>query len=178
MSFIRSILLLTFAALCLSAQAPSGMDVVPAEAPPREPYTRYIYESGATTYICWAKKSNELSAVAASAFSNAAAAVVTATAHGFHAEATPLVTISGFTGAWAAANGTWKASYVGANSFSIPVNSSGFGAVAGTPVVTTRAPRLTRPVWLVFRVIDPTSALYSSEGYNSICANKDTLPYE
>lgn len=173
--FLVSFVLLVAAAL---GQNPSGLDVVPAEAPPRELYSRYTYDSSGTTYVCWAKKYNELSSVTVSAISNASAAVFTATNHGFHADASPLVTVSGLTGAWAAANGVWRASYVSANSFSIQFDSTSTGAVTGTVAVTTRAPRLNRPVWIVLRAIDPSSVLYSSEGWNSLCSNKENLPYE
>lgn len=44
----------------------------------------------------------------------------------------PQVTISGGTGAWAAVNGTWTATVIDGNTFSIPVNTSGFGSVSGT----------------------------------------------
>ena len=45
-------------------------------------------------------------------------------------------TVSGYTGAWAAANGPQTLSVVNANTATIAVNSSAFGAVAGTPVIT------------------------------------------
>jgi hypothetical protein len=66
-----------------------------------------------------------------SAITDAAAAVLTTPA------APPtgaLVYISGFTGNWAPANGCFAATNVSGTTFSIPVNSTGFGAIAGTPV--------------------------------------------
>lgn len=45
------------------------------------------------------------------------------------------VAISGFTGGWTAANGTFIATNISPTTFSIPVNSTGFGAVSGSPVV-------------------------------------------
>jgi len=44
------------------------------------------------------------------------------------------VTISGYTGNWAACNGNFTATYVDSTHFTIPVDSSAFGAAAGTPV--------------------------------------------
>lgn len=44
------------------------------------------------------------------------------------------VLISGGTGSWAAVNGTWTATVSSATILSIPVNSSGFGAVTGVIV--------------------------------------------
>ncbi len=48
-------------------------------------------------------------------------------------ETNSLRTLFGFTGAWVAANGTFTASKLSATAFSIPVDSSGFGAVTGSP---------------------------------------------
>jgi hypothetical protein len=59
---------------------------------------------------------------------------ITKTGHGFNSSASPYVYISGGTGSWAGINGRWPITYIGANSFSIPVNSSGFGALSGTIV--------------------------------------------
>ena len=67
------------------------------------------------------------------AVSNASAAVFTLPS-GCAAPATAAtVTVSGFTGAWAAANGSFPATNLSGNSFSIPVDSSGFGSLAGNP---------------------------------------------
>lgn len=49
------------------------------------------------------------------------------------------VTISGGTGAWAAINGTWTVMVISATTFSIPVNSTALGALAGTIVATSLA---------------------------------------
>lgn len=43
-------------------------------------------------------------------------------------------TISGYSGAWAPCNGLQTLTVTGANTATIPVNSSAFGAVAGTPL--------------------------------------------
>lgn len=47
------------------------------------------------------------------------------------------ITITGGTGAWAAINGTWPVIVISATTFSIPVNSTAFGALAGTIVATS-----------------------------------------
>jgi pectate lyase-like protein len=44
------------------------------------------------------------------------------------------VTISGYTGSWAAANGVWTVTLLGGKLFSIPLNSTGLGAATGTPI--------------------------------------------
>jgi hypothetical protein len=45
------------------------------------------------------------------------------------------VAIASFTGGWAAANGTFIATNISATTFSIPVDSTAFGAISGSPVV-------------------------------------------
>lgn len=46
-----------------------------------------------------------------------------------------VLTLSGFTGSWVSANGTFTITVTAANKFTIPVNSTGFGALAGSPVI-------------------------------------------
>lgn len=58
--------------------------------------------------------------------------VLTKTTHGLVSG--DVVKISGFTGAWVPANGTWRVTYASADTFSIPVNAAAFGAMAGSPV--------------------------------------------
>jgi len=66
------------------------------------------------------------------AATNANPVVFTASGHGLVTGDT--VVISGFTGNWTPCNGTFTATVVDSNSFSIPVNSSSFGAMTGSPV--------------------------------------------
>lgn len=49
------------------------------------------------------------------------------------------VTISGGTGAWAPVNGTFTVTVITATTFSIPVDSTAFGAIAGTIIATVSA---------------------------------------
>lgn len=67
-----------------------------------------------------------------SAGSNASPAVLTVPI----APSTGIVFVSGFTGPWAAANGQWTATNVSGTTFSIPVDSTAFGAIAGAPEVS------------------------------------------
>ncbi len=64
--------------------------------------------------------------------SNAAAAVLTCAGHGL--ETNCHIKLSGFTGNWAAANGSHVVTVIGVDTFSIPVDSRLFGAIAGAPV--------------------------------------------
>lgn len=89
--------------------------------------------------------------VSVSSATNANPAVLTSTGHGFNTISRPSVTISGATGNWAAINITTIATVIDANTFSIPVDSTTFGALAGTVVFTTTAPRQTVAEWAVMR---------------------------
>jgi len=113
------------------------------------------------TYACRARSVQPSpSVLSISAGSNASPVSLTITGHGFNTNQLPLVTISGGTGNWAAVNGTWTATITGANTLTIPVNSGAFGAVTGTLILTTYAPRTTQSVWSV--------AKYSYDGSNNL----------
>lgn len=74
-----------------------------------------------------------LSSLTINAITNANPAVMTTSiSHGYTTGA--IVTIQGFTGAWVPANGTWPIIVTAANKFSIPVDSTGFSTLAGSPV--------------------------------------------
>ncbi len=91
-----------------------------------------------------------------SAISKAAAGIVTSVGHGFDTRSRPKVTISGATGTgWVSGahtvNGTFTATVIDADTFSIPVDTSGNGTLGGTVVFKTTGPRTTMPEWSVFR---------------------------
>jgi hypothetical protein len=77
-----------------------------------------------------------------SAITNANPAVMTVPAETLAAGA--LVMISGFTGAWAPANGCWPITVGSSITFSIPIDSTGFSMLAGSPVY--QIANVTRPV--------------------------------
>lgn len=81
---------------------------------------------------------------AISAGSNAAAAVLTYAALLPALASTQLVYISGFTGNWAAVNGVQPITVLSPTTFSIPIDSTAFGAIAGTPVFQIGVPRPVR----------------------------------
>ena len=72
-----------------------------------------------------------------SAATNASPVVLTSTGHGLNTGAS--VTISGATGSWTPINGTSTITKIDANSFSIPVDSTAFGALTGTVVFSGKA---------------------------------------
>jgi hypothetical protein len=151
---MKSILLLfVCAGLALTQDGPNSN---PTQGPPMVGYELVLNFTGTNvTSICYARAfaSTGLRAstyVAISAVSKANPAVVTSTGHGFALSARPQVTISGATGTgWTAINGTFVATVIDANTFSIPVDSTGFGTLAGTVVFKTTAPRATMPEWAV-----------------------------
>lgn len=66
---------------------------------------------------------------------NANPAVLTMTTpHGFTVGTTVQLNLSGFTGSWTPVNGHFTATILSATTVSVPVNSTAFGAMAGTPV--------------------------------------------
>lgn len=74
---------------------------------------------------------------AVSAATNANPVVFTTTTH--YLTSGQQVKITGGTGAWAAVNGTFAVTVISPTTFSIPVNSTAFGALAGSVVVTVPA---------------------------------------
>lgn len=94
-----------------------------------------LYNSGAGTYTNFPLGMN-LSSVTISAATNAAAAVLTVNNHGLSTG--DGITISGATGNWTAINGSWTITVLSVNTFSIPVDSTAFGALTGTPVFPSR----------------------------------------
>ena len=71
---------------------------------------------------------------AITAATNAAAAVLTSVGNGFTVGTTYSMTISGATGNWAPINGIRAVTPLTVDTFSIPVDSTTFGALTGSPV--------------------------------------------
>jgi hypothetical protein len=144
---------------CLLAFGQGGTKIVDGQG------TEVLFDSNGTSvigydgsdnviYVCNAKSvdGDRLAAtVLVSGISKATAAVVTSTAHGLPIGSRPRVTISGATGTgWVTGiNGTWTATVTGADTFTVPVNSTGFDTLAGTVVFATTAPRLGVAEWRV-----------------------------
>jgi hypothetical protein len=117
----------------------------------------YFYNGNNLEYICSAKFPTPETTVTVSAASTANPVSFTATAHGFDYQSAttinPIVKIVGGTVNWTAINGVWKATPTSANAFTIPVDSSTFGALTGTLVVTTQSPRTQNSVWSIKKLI-------------------------
>lgn len=140
------------------------------------------------------------STISVSAASNANPVSFTANAHGFDYQAqatvTPVICITGATGNWTPINGCFAATPTSANAFTIPVDSTTFGALTGTLVVLTRSPLVSSPVWAITKnVYSGSSILWSgwaalpsgagssnmsagSTATRFIWANRATLAYQ
>lgn len=71
---------------------------------------------------------------AVTAATNATAAVLTSTGHNFPVGTGVTLTFSGFTGNWTPLNGAQAITVIDANTFSVAINSTAFGALTGSPV--------------------------------------------
>lgn len=144
------IILLLLAALAVQAQN----DVIISQKNPSAGYQIIIGYSGSDqSYICKASSIQPVSPSIAIASATAANPIVFTVSggHGFYVSAKnlPTVVISGGTGNWTAVNGTFTATIINSTTFSIATNGAAFGAVTGSLVFVTRAPRTTSPVWSV-----------------------------
>lgn len=188
------------AALILHAQeAPVAMSQAPTAIGYQE---LYVYSGSNLTYKCLARSSQILvRRVTVSAASNANPVSFTATGHGFDyqsgATTTPVVKITGGTGNWVAINGVWVATPTSANAFTIAVDSTSFGALAGTLVVTTLAPSINAAVWSIHKFVYDGSSnliwsgwgsnpgglganalLSGATAQNLVCASRTTYSYQ
>ncbi len=185
MNYFRILVLaMTMAVSAFGQMSANGSPVIVSDAPPRDFYTRVFYVSSGDIYTCVTSsiQTVQYTMTLTSTVGGATTSLVFSAGHGIHPDASPKFTITGGTGTWVAANATWKATYVNSTTFTIALDSSGLGAVAGTLVVKSSAPRLTQPVWAVSRYhpsgADPSSTLWSSDGWNSVCSNYATLSYQ
>ncbi len=166
MKFKRALCLTAFALAASVASAQQSVSIV------TEPDQQVLnYTGSLLTSACYAKSTLTIGPrastyVAISGISKAAAAVVTSTGHGFAVSSRPQVTISGATGTgWTGVNATWTATILGADTFSIPIDSQAFGTLAGTIVFVTTAPRSTMYEWKVQKLVYDTSNLLIWTGW-------------
>lgn len=172
------IAILLLVATCASAQT----IVNQTDGPPPNAWEKvYGYSGSDLIYICQALSVvtsgiRSTTSVSISAVSKANPGVVTSTAHGFAISVRPKVTISGATGTgWVSGantiNGTFTATVIDADTFSIPVDTSGNGTLAGTVIFTTTAPRSAMPEWSVQKFAYTAGALIWSGWLNGTSAN-------
>jgi hypothetical protein len=175
MKFARSLLVCLVTANALLAQQATPVNQTLA-APPQG-YQQIIDYNGTNnvTYVGLAASDQTDRNVinyklpAVSSATNANPVVFTVTAHGFDyqsgATVLPSVCITGGTGNWTAVNGCWVATPTSANAFSVPVDSTAFGAVTGTLVATTRSPRTTTLCWSIQKFVYSASNLLIWSGW-------------
>lgn len=161
MKFLRTAILAVMAQCALLLAQPEGIIMNPTQGPPQVGWTPInYYSAGLVTYQCRARTIQQSSgsdqSLTVSAATNANPAVMTSTGHGlgdfatYGATITPAVKITGFTGAWTPCNGSWVATTTSANAFSVPCDSTAFGAFgAQTPTVVTTAPRWNQNNWAI-----------------------------
>jgi hypothetical protein len=137
--------------------AQEGQQTRISPAPVDQAFTTITHFTGSLPdYVCKARSTQDVATITVSAISNANPGVMTATAHGFYFDAGNtgnvqkfVVFISGLTGNWTPLNGIQVVFASSANALTTAVNTTAFGAVTGTPVVSTRAPKATANVWSV-----------------------------
>lgn len=109
-----------------------------APSPMRTLFPRFLYRASFCMWVSqYMGKQCGYVNQSITAASNAAAAVLTIAGIGATAKAGAQLTaaVSGFTGAWAAANGAQTLTVASTNTATIPVTSTSFGAVTGVPVI-------------------------------------------
>ncbi len=83
-----------------------------------------------------------------------------------------VIKISGGTGSWTAINGTFTVTVTAANKFSIPVDSTSFGALSGTPVVNTFT------FWRLITAVNSTTSLTVDHPFPSDADDASGLSYK
>jgi hypothetical protein len=161
LAFAAALFLCSFA-----VQAQTGVSV--EDLPPSIGVQNVNAYSGTNmTYRCWARSvvpTRASTSTTITSATNANPVVITVAAgHGFDINSRPIVTLSGGTGNWAALSGARVATILSSTTFSVAVNSTTFGAVAGTIVYTTTAPRTNVAEWSVLR--------YSYDGSGNLIAS-------
>lgn len=202
---MKVVALLFLSLITVRAQISDGQSVVSSGANQYTALQVLAYNNVAKlpAYICTAASKSVLSTVTVSAASNANPVSLTATSHNLGdftnlgATVNPIIKVTGYTGNWAPLNGVWAATITSASAFTLPVDSTTFGAVTGTPAFTTYNPRLNNPVWSIEHFLYDTNNLFitsvwagnppgagtkdlisSSTGGSFACSSRATLAYQ
>jgi len=123
-----------------AVQLPIGLNLQTPYRDQGEPEKEKLYEQvtldlntrGQDVTVVALFNNGEVGAITAA--TNATAAQMTRANHGLSTGA--IVVISGFAGGWTTANTSWPVTVDGPDTFTIPLDSTAFGALAGTPVYT------------------------------------------
>lgn len=153
----------------------SGAEVNIYTGPPQTPLqTLFFYSGSNLAYICYSKSLTTTTTLTIASATAASPGVFTSTAHGFYTtsgSSRPRVTISGATLLWASLNSDWLLTPVDADTFTLAnpttgtnLNSTGFGALTGTVILSTQAPRTSQYQWAIRRLLyDGSSNLISTQ---------------
>ena len=170
MKFLAALFL---SAVMLVAQ-PTGTLTVVSDGPPSDLHTKFYLVVNNDQYICYAKQNAVQTTFAASSITAGTVTTVTVSGgHGFALGSSPVIFISGMTGSWVPLNGTWSATVTSATEFTVAVNSSGFGSVAGTFSASTFANRGGSAIWAIKKVAGAFSTLsfegWAVNGFSNTC---------
>lgn len=149
---MKTLLLLIAIAAFINAQTAAPVSLSQAPAPGGLTTVTHYTASGNPDYICKAASTQDPTRITVSAITNANPGVMTATAHGLFFQSgvsapKAVVFVSGLSGNWTPLNGMHVVTPASANSLTTDVDSTTFGAVTGTIVVSTRAPKVTSAYW-------------------------------
>jgi len=157
--------------------------VLPSIGPPDTAWTGINDYGGGSTilYSGLAKSIQQPFTLTVTSVSKASSAVVTVTAHGLDTD--NIVTVTGGTGEWTGVNGAQIITKVDANSFTIPVATTGYsGSFAGS--ISTLAPRTSAACWSIQKYYYSGSNLVRSAwangnaAANAIWDNRATTGFE
>lgn len=155
---------------------PEGTPVQVSPLPFYRPvYTLQFYDgSNRLEYICRAYSASSNGSFSVSSATAANPGVFTSASNGLFVTSVtnrPKITIAGGTGNWAAANGSWVAVPISTTTFSLldstgtALNTTGFGALTGTVVMSTNAPKINDYVWFL------TKLAYDGSGNTPVVMN-------
>lgn len=176
--------------LAVSTFAQDGATVNLYTGPQQVPLQSFFFYTGSNlTTVCWAKSFSPNTRFTITSATAASPAVFTFASHGFFvtsAITTPRVSISGATGSWVSLNADWLLTPTAANTFTLAnpttgtnLDSTGFGALAGTVVLNTTAPRTSQNYWSMMKLTYDVSnnltgkfLAFGDAGTRGVFANK------
>ena len=194
----KSIILIAIALFLVGAQCfgqePKGSLVNISAGAPGNPvvmFNFYLASNTTPDYICIAPSVVNSTSFTITSATAANPGVFTASGYGLFvsgARYTPTVTIAGATGSWVSANATWVLVPVSSTTFTLAnqttgtaFNTTGFGALTGTVIASTTAPRTNIGNWTIrsitldgsSRMINAVQAFTSAGGYTrNICDDR------
>lgn len=157
-----------------------AIQVALTAGPPNEAWIQVVdYGSGVVPiYYGWAKPlprpaSNSLPTISSATKANPG--VLTCTAHKLPIGSKVWITVAGVTGTgWTALNTTFLVTVTDANSLTTAIDTSGFGTLGGTILVSTVAPLVSQAKWAIqFLAYDSSgNMIYSGMAEGSAAASQ------